>query len=156
MIDLLLPRAKSRHRIIILVKSPVEKIGRCSNRHMDTAGVPFLGVGSVGIPCAIVLNESRVREIVEGESRPVLLKLVAVVFIWLRSFPIVISVFRKAIDLCEIDGEGNNECCQGQSEEPQSTEYPNLTSSPWSGKEAFLFCSGSRFRFQGRLNLAPI
>lgn len=83
MIDLLLPSAKSRHRVVILVKSPVNKIGRCGNGYMDSVGVLFLGIGPVGIPCAIVLNEARVREIDQGEDRSILLEVVAVVFIWL-------------------------------------------------------------------------
>lgn len=55
------------------MQSPVNKVGRCGDGHMNRIRVTLLGVCCKGIPCTVVLDEAWVGEIMDRPNGSVFL-----------------------------------------------------------------------------------
>lgn len=105
------PTSESGHRVIVMVQSPVHKVGGCSHWDVDCVRVMFLGIRSISVPSAIVLEESRVWEVVDGKDGAVLGDFVARVFMFGMIQFVCISHVLVLVSR-ENDGQSDDDCYQ--------------------------------------------
>lgn len=94
MVDTTFPTAESWHRVIVVVQSPVDKVGRRGHGDVDSVRIMLLGIRSIGIPCTVVFEKTGIWEVVDGEDGAILLDLVAGVVVIRMIQMVCISLVR--------------------------------------------------------------
>lgn len=93
-VDTTFPTAESWHRVIVVVQSPVDKVGRRGHGDVDSVRIMLLGIRSIGIPCTVVFEKTGIWEVVDGEDGAILLDLVAGVVVIRMIQMVCISLVR--------------------------------------------------------------
>lgn len=118
------------------MKGPIHKVGRGRDGYVNRKRVSLVWVGSKGIPGAVVVEESRIGEIVNRIGGLVLQNGITGIFVlgWVKL--IQISWVLVFVQFCQDNRKSNGENQDSDNQESQDAQDNNSSPGVWSREES--------------------